>query len=250
MKFARYEAHGEVAHGLVEGDIIRQLTASPFGEHDVTDHTHQVSEIRLLAPSLPSKIYFMGGNYLDHLGDSEPPAFPQVYIKTPNSIIGPDETIVVPGRAGSVQEEAELVAVIGRRCRNVSEMDALDYVLGYTCGNDVSARDWQASDPTFWRAKASDTFSPIGPYIVTGLDPSNLTIKARVNREEVQNCNSRDLIHDTATCISYISQSVTLEPGDILYTGTGGTQVDLSHGDVVEVEIEGIGVLRNPVVVE
>ena len=250
MKFARYEAHGEVAYGLVEGDAVMQLTASPFEAYEVTDHAHPISDVRLLAPSSPSKIYFMGGNYSDHLGDADPPAYPQVYIKTPNSIIGPDETIVVPGRAGSVQEEAELVAIIGRSCRNVSEADALDYVLGYTCGNDVSARDWQASDPTFWRAKASDTFSPIGPYIVTGLDPSNVNIKARVNGNEVQDCNSRDMIHNTAACISYISQSVTLEPGDILYTGTGGTQVDLSHGDVVEIEIEGIGILSNPVIVE
>ena len=250
MKFARYEAHGEVAYGLVEDNAVMQLTASPYGEYEVTDHGHPIADVRLLAPSSPSKIYFMGGNYSDHLGDADPPAFPQVYIKTPNSIIGPDETIVVPGRAGSVQEEAELVAIIGRSCRNVSEADALDYVLGYTCGNDVSARDWQASDPTFWRAKASDTFSPIGPYIVTGLDPSNLTVKARVNGNEVQNYNSGDIIFDTAACISYISQSVTLEPGDILYTGTGGTQVDMHHGDVVEIEVEGIGILSNPVVVE
>jgi 2-keto-4-pentenoate hydratase/2-oxohepta-3-ene-1,7-dioic acid hydratase in catechol pathway len=250
MKFARYEVHGETAYGVVEGGAVRQLTASPFDEHEVTDHAHALSEVRLVAPCTPSKIYFMGGNYSDHLGGAEPPAFPQVYIKTPNSIIGPGETIVVPGRAGSVQEEAELVAVIGKPCRNVSEADALDYVLGYTCGNDVSARDWQRSDPTFWRAKASDTFSPIGPYIVTGLDPSKLTLRARVNGEQVQECKTSDLIFDTAACISYISQSVTLEPGDIIYTGTGGTQVDLKQGDVVEIEIEEIGVLTNPVVVE
>ena len=250
MKLARYEAHGETAYGVVEGDTVCQLTASPFEEYEVTDHTHALSEVRLLAPCTPSKIYFMGGNYADHLGGEDPPAFPQVYIKTPNSIIGPGDTIVVPGRAGRVQEEAELVAVIGRPCRNVSEADALDYVLGYTCGNDVSARDWQRSDPTFWRAKASDTFSPIGPYIVTGLDPAKLTIKARVNGEQVQDCKTSDLIFDTAACISYISQSVTLEPGDIIYTGTGGTQVDLKQGDVVEIEIEEIGILSNPVVVE
>ena len=113
MKFARYEAHGEEAYGLVEGDAVKQLTAPPFGDYEVTDHAHAWSEVRLLSPSSPSKIFFMGGNYSDHLGDEDPPAFPQVYIKTPNSIIGPDETIVVPGRAGSVQEEAELVAYGG-----------------------------------------------------------------------------------------------------------------------------------------
>ena len=120
-----------------------------------------------------------------------------------------------------MQEEAELVAIIGKPCRNVSEEDALDYVFGYTCGNDVSARDWQASDPTFWRAKASDTFSPIGPYIVTDLDPNELEIFARVNGKQVQHCLTSNMVHDTAACISYISQSVTLGPGDIIYTGHG-----------------------------
>ena len=250
MKFARYEADGAVAYGIVEGDMIRRISAAPFESHKVLDDTHAVSDVKLLAPTTPSIIFFMGGNYMDHLAGAEPPAYPQVYTKTPNSIIGPGDTIVVPGRAGSVQEEAELVAVIGKPCRNVSEADALDYVLGYTCGNDVSARDWQASDPTFWRAKASDTFSPIGPYIVTGLDPNDLVIKARVNGEQVQRCLTSNMVHDTAACISYISQSVTLGPGDIIYTGTGGTQVDLQEGDVVDIEIAEIGVLTNPVVVE
>ena len=250
MKFARYEAHGEVAYGIVEGDAVRQITSTPFEKYETTDHVHGVSDVKLLAPCSPSKIYFMGGNYRDHLGDRAPPKFPQVYIKTPNAIIAHGDTIILPADAGRVAEEAELVAIIGRPCKKVSVADALDYVLGYTCGNDVSARDWQKSDPTFWRAKASDTFAPIGPYIATGLDPSKLEIRARVNGKEVQHVKTSDLIHDTPACISYISQSVTLEPGDVIYTGTGGTQSDLHHGDVVDVEIEEIGVLSNPVIVE
>ena len=250
MKFARFEAEGEKAYGIVEGDAVTQISAAPFGEYETVGPVRAVTDVRLLAPVSPYIVFFMGGNYMDHLAGGEPPAYPQVYTKTPNSVIGPGDTIVVPGRAGSVQEEAELVAIIGKPCRNVSEADALDYVFGYTCGNDVSARDWQATDPTFWRAKASDTFSPIGPYIVTGLDPNELEIFARVNGEQVQHCLTSNMVHDTAACISYISQSVTLGPGDIIYTGTGGTQVDLHEGDVVDIEIPEIGVLTNPVTVE
>ena len=249
-KFARYEAHGEVAYGIVEGDTVRQITASPFEEYQLTDHTHQLSDVKLLAPSTPSIIYFMGGNFYDHMADTGPPDVPQVYTKTPNSVIGPDDTIVLPKEAREVQEEGELVAVIGKPCRRVSREDALDYVFGYTCGNDVSAREWQRNDPTFWRAKASDTFSPLGPYIVTGLDPAKLEIRARVNGKEVQHVKLTDIIHDTAVCVSYISQWVTLGPGDVIYTGTGGTQPDLQDGDVVEIEIAEIGVLRNPVAAE
>ena len=149
-----------------------------------------------------------------------------------------------------MQEEAELVAIIGKPCRRVSEADALDYVFGYTCGNDVSARDWQRIDPTFWRAKAADTFSPIGPYIETDLDPNNVSIKARVNGKQVQDVNTTNIVHNTAACISYISQWVTLGPGDVIYTGTGGTQPTLKDGDVVEIEIAEIGVLSNPVKAE
>lgn len=250
MKYVRYEAHGSIAYGVLEGDTVRQMTASPFGEYEITDHAHSLSEVRVLSPCKPSIVYFMGGNFYDHIGDSPPPEIPQVYTKTPNSIIGPGETIVIPREATGVEEEAELVAIIGKPCKRVSKEDALDYVLGYTCGNDVSGRDWQRSDPTFWRAKSSDTFSPIGPYIETDLDPNNIEILARVNGEQVQHVKMTDIIHDTAACISYISQWVTLGPGDVIFTGTGGHQPQLHEGDVVEIEIKEIGVLSNPVTVE
>lgn len=254
MKYVRYEAHGEIAYGSVEGDSVRQLTGPPYEAHEATDHAHSLSEVKLLAPVVPNKIVAIGLNYRSHLGDREPPKVPEPFLKASTSLIGPGDMIVIPKEAidqgVNMQPEAELAVVIGKTCKRATRENALSYVLGYTCGNDVSARDWQRSDPTFWRAKASDTFSPIGPYIVTGLDPSKLTLRARVNGEQVQECKTSDLIFDTAACISYISQSVTLEPGDIIYTGTGGTQVDLKQGDVVEIEIEEIGVLTNPVVVE
>ena len=140
------------------------------------------------------------------------------------------------------------MAVIGRRCRDVSPADALDYVFGYTCGNDVSARYWQRDDLQWWRAKGSDTFSPVGPFIATGLDPTRLTLRTRLNGAEVQSAGTADLIHGVAELISFASRVLTWEPGDLLFTGTPGETPTIKPGDVIEVEIEGIGVLRNPVV--
>ncbi len=250
MKFARYEAHGEVAYGIVEGDSVDQIAGAPWEDYKRSDHSHPLREVKVLAPCTPSIVFFMGGNYYDHLGGAGGPEVPQVYTKTPNSICGPGDTIILPKEAKQVQEEAELVAIIGKPCRRVSEAQALDYVFGYTCGNDVSARDWQSIDSTFWRAKASDTFSPIGPYIETDLDPNNVTIEARINGKQVQDVSTTNIVHNTAACISYISQWVTLGPGDLIYTGTGGTQSDLHDRDFVEIEISEIGVLSNPVKAE
>jgi 2-keto-4-pentenoate hydratase/2-oxohepta-3-ene-1,7-dioic acid hydratase in catechol pathway len=187
-------------------------------------------------------------NYKSHLGEHEAPGKPELFYKVPSSVIGPGDTIVLPKAAERVEEEAELVVVIGRRCSKVSEADALSYVLGYTCGNDVSARVWQRNDMQWWRAKSSDTFSPFGPYIETDVDISSLEIRARVNGREVQRCNSSELFFGVPALISFISQVVTLEPGDLIFTGTSGRPAELHDGDVVEVEVEGIGILRNPVV--
>ena len=142
------------------------------------------------------------------------------------------------------------MAVIGRPCRAVAVEEALDYVFGYTCGNDVSARPWQQGDLQWWRAKGSDTFSPIGPFIATGLDPTDLELRTRLNGREVQTTNTGALVHSVAALVSFASQAMTLEPGDLVFTGTPGETGRISDGDVVEVEISGIGVLRNPVVAE
>jgi len=157
---------------------------------------------------------------------------------------------VLPKDAGRVDHEGELVVVIGKRAKDVSLEEALDYVLGYTCGNDVSARDWQRNDRQYWRAKGSDTFAPMGPWIVTGLDPSDLKLDVRLNGEVVQSTSTALLIHDIPHIISFATRVMTLEPGDAIYTGTPGTTQALKAGDVVEVEIEGIGTLRNPVTAE
>jgi 2-keto-4-pentenoate hydratase/2-oxohepta-3-ene-1,7-dioic acid hydratase in catechol pathway len=249
MKFARYEVDGEVVYGIVEDGMVREITTSPFEEYESTDKVRPLSEVKLLAPCMPSSIFFMGGNYREP-GQTPRATEPQVYVKTINSIIGPGDTIRLPRDAENVVEECEQVAVIGRRCHKVSKDEALDYVLGYTCGNDVSARTWQKNDPTVWRAKSSDTFAPIGPYIVTGLDEANMGVSARINGVEIQRCHTSDLVFDVATCISFISQTITLDPGDVLFTGTGGDNTELKHGDVVEIEVEGVGVLSNPVIRE
>ena len=160
MKIARYLAHGQVSYGVVEGGMVKELSASPFEPYQVTDHTHPVSEVKLLAPCAPTKILAIGLNYSSHLHDREAPAEPIVFYKTPTSVIGPDEVIVRPKATEKLDAEAELVVVIKDRCRNVAKEQALQRVLGYTCGNDVSARDWQRDDRNWWRAKSADTFSP------------------------------------------------------------------------------------------
>lgn len=250
MKFVRYEIDGFVHYGVIDGEMVRQITTTPFDVYEVTDHQHVLSQVKLLAPCTPSKMMAMALNYKSHLGGRDAPKQPEPFYKVPSSIIGPGDPIILPRNAGRVDQEAELVAVIGRRCRKVSKLEALSYVLGYTCGNDVSARVWQKTDMQFWRAKASDTFSPIGPSITTDIDGANLEVWARVNGIQAQNYVTSDLLFDIPTIISTISQVVTLEPGDLIFTGTGGKTAELHEGDVVEIEIQGIGTLSNPVKAE
>jgi 2-keto-4-pentenoate hydratase/2-oxohepta-3-ene-1,7-dioic acid hydratase in catechol pathway len=254
MKYARYEAHGEIAYGVVEGDSVKQITAAPFEDHAVTDHTHALSEVTLLAPVVPGKIVAIGLNYKSHLGDREPPKVPEPFFKTASALIGPDDPIVIPREAIEegvhVQPEAEFSVVIGKRCKRVSRADALSYVLGYTCGNDVSARDWQRNDLQWWRAKSSDTFAPIGPFIVSDLDPGNVRLIGRINGKITQEQSTSDLVYDVPRIIEFVSSVLTLEPGDVIMTGTPGSPGDIHPGDTVEVEVEGVGVLRNPVTAE
>ena len=250
-RFTRYEAHGEVAYGIVEDGLVKQLSASPFESYEVTDHTHSLEEVRLLEPVVPGKVVAIGLNYRSHLGDREPPKVPEPFLKTTSSVIGPDEPIIIPREAIDenvlMQPEAELSLVIGRRCRRATRDDALSYVLGYTCGNDVSARNWQRNDLQWWRAKSSDTFTPLGPFLVSDLNPGNLHLMARINGKTVQDSTTSDLLYDVPTIIEFVSSVMTLEPGDVIMTGTPGQPGDMHGGDMVEIEIEGIGILGNPV---
>ena len=248
MKIARFEVNGTISYGVVEGDTVKVASGSPFEEFAETGEAHPLSSVRLLAPvPRPGKILAMALNYRSHVDGATEPSRPEPFLKTATSIIGPEDNIVIPPDTDQVDEEGELVAVIGKRARNVSESAALDCVLGYTCGNDVSARDWQHGDIQWWRAKSSDTFSPTGPFIVTDLDPTGLAISVRLNGDEVQRCESGEMIFDVAHTIADLSKYVTLEPGDLLFTGTSGTTSQIRAGDVVEVEISEIGTLRNPV---
>jgi 2-keto-4-pentenoate hydratase/2-oxohepta-3-ene-1,7-dioic acid hydratase in catechol pathway len=250
MKIARYLAHGKVSYGVVEGDSVKELSASPFEDHRVTDHTHKLSEVKLLAPCIPPKILAIGLNYSSHLHDRPGPTEPMVFYNTPTSVIGPDDAIIRPKDTARLDAECELVVVIKGRCRNVTESEAMRHVLGYTCGNGVSARDWQREDRNWWRAKSADTFSPAGPYIVDDIDPHNVRVKTRINGKEVQNESTSNLIFNIPTLISHCSKFVTLEPGDMIYTGTPGEPGEMKDGDVCEIEIDGIGVLRNPIKLE
>ena len=251
--YVRYR-HGDVeSYGILDGESVRPIQGDLFAGHTETGDALSLADVTLLAPVRPWKILAAAVNYQSHVpsGSSvtqsdEAPATPQLFLKPASSVIGPDETILCP-EGTRVDAEGELVAVIGRRCKGVSPEEALGYVFGYTCGNDVSGRHWQRDDLQWWRAKGSDTFTPIGPAIATGLDPNDLELHVRVNGEKAQAGNTGEMIHNTAKLISFASQVMTLEPGDLLFTGTPGVPPKLNDGDVVEVEIAGIGVLRNRV---
>jgi 2-keto-4-pentenoate hydratase/2-oxohepta-3-ene-1,7-dioic acid hydratase in catechol pathway len=189
----------------------------------------------------------VGRNYKSHLGDRPPLESPGIFLKLPTSLIGPEDTIVFPAGAEDVHYEGEMVVVIGKRAGKVSKEEAAKYIFGITAGNDISERKWQKSDLQWFRAKTSDTFAPLGPAIVTGLNHNDLLLQTRVNGEIRQSQRTHDLIFDVDTVISFISQYVTLLPGDIIYTGTPGKTMAMKSGDVVEVELEGVGTLRNRV---
>ena len=251
MKFIKFQKGDVRAHAVLEGDTVKVIDASPQHPWKETGQKHKLSEVKLLAPiEHPGKMLALALNYGSHLHGAQRPSRPEPFYKNANSVIGPGQSIIIPKDAGKVDMEAELVVVIGKEAKNVSEKDALKYVLGYTCGNDVSAREWQggpAADKQWWRAKSADTFGPIGPYIVTDLDPTKLTIIGRVNGKDGQRCETGEMIFNAAQAVSFISRYVTLNPGDMIWTGTSGATPQLKPGDTTEVEINGIGVLSNPV---
>jgi len=209
-----------------------------------------LAEVRLLVPVRPTKVLAMAGNYKSHLGKTPPHKAPELFFKVPSCLIPTGAPIVYPQDCKVLHPEGELVIVIGRRARKVSVERAKDYVLGVTCGNDVSAREWQKNDVQWWRAKGTDTFGPCGPWVAVGANYDDLLLTLRVNGQVRQQQRTSDLIHGVAAIVSGASQYVTLEPGDLIYTGTPGKTEDIKPGDVVEVELENVGTLRNPVRVE
>ncbi len=251
MFIVRCAYRGKVWTGLLgQGTVYR--AAGEFDDLHAAEPLAPLEEVRLLAPCTPTKVLAVGRNYAAHAAEfnNPPPSEPLLFLKPPSAVIGPGEAIVRPKLSSHVGFEGELAVVIGRRCRRVPPEKALEYILGYTCANDVTARDLQQRDGQWARAKGFDTFCPLGPWIVPGLDPGNLEVITRVNGELRQHGHTRDLLFSVPDLIAYVSAVMTLEPGDVLLTGTPSGVGPLYAGDLVEVEISGIGTLANPVVDE
>jgi 2-keto-4-pentenoate hydratase/2-oxohepta-3-ene-1,7-dioic acid hydratase in catechol pathway len=249
-RYIRYRSGNSSAYGIVEGDVVREIEGDLFAGHSPTGATRPLAGLQFLNPCLPTKVLAVGRNYKSHLGNRTHPQHPEIFYKPLTALQDPEGPIVIPRDATDVHYEGELVLVIGKRVKDISPQEAPSAIFGVTCGNDVTDRNWQYGerrDVQWWRAKGSDTFAPVGPAIVTELDYDNLLLQTRLNGEVVQSERTADFIFDCATAISWISGWVTLMPGDLIFTGTPGATHRLSPGDVVEVEIEGIGVLRNPV---
>jgi 2-keto-4-pentenoate hydratase/2-oxohepta-3-ene-1,7-dioic acid hydratase in catechol pathway len=250
-KYVRYSLGASTSYGILEGETIREIRGELFGDHQENGAKHALSSVKLLYPCQPPKIFAVGLNYRSHLGERKPPQQPEIFYKPVSCLQHPEDPIVIPPGALNVHYEGELVAVIGKTARRASPAEAGDALFGVTCGNDVSERDWQGGpnkDLQWWRAKGSDTFGPLGPAIVRGIDYGNLALETRLNGKVVQKQKTSDLIFDLPSIVSWISQYVTLGPGDIIFTGTPGSTTRMNPGDVVEVDIDGIGVLRNRVV--
>jgi 2-keto-4-pentenoate hydratase/2-oxohepta-3-ene-1,7-dioic acid hydratase in catechol pathway len=250
MRFSRFAVGSTIGYGVVEDDgAIRAITTTPFLPWELTDERFTTDQARILAPVLPSKIVAIGLNYRAHAEETGRglPEEPMIFLKPTTSVISPQDAIVLPPQSQRVDHEAELAVVIGKATRNVSAADALEYVLGYTCANDVTARDLQAKDVQFTRAKGFDTFCPLGPHVVTDIDGGKLDIACRVNGEVRQQSNTSDLVFGVAELVEFVSSVMTLLPGDVICTGTPDGISPIVDGDRVEVEIESIGVLSNPV---
>lgn len=253
MRIVRFQNKNEVPRfgwllegkiGLIEGDL--------FGEYRRQEAALPVEEVRLLAPIWPSKIICVGRNYVEHAKEhnAEVPKIPLIFMKPPSAIINPGDTILLPPQSAQVEHEAELVAVIGKRGRAIPADEAASYILGYTIGNDVTARDLQRSDGQWTRAKGFDTFCPFGPWIDTEFDPSDAVISCRVNGQIRQLASTRDMVFSVPNLVAFISSVMTLEPGDLIFTGTPAGVGPLKAGDIIEIEIENLGKLSNPVSVE
>ncbi len=261
MRIARFARSGEISFGLVEGagDDPADLFVAPLQGHPLFDPTPTgdvvpLSSVRLLAPTQPINVVCIGKNYADHVkemaGSTGGPAesgAPTVFLKPATSVIGPDDPIRLPVGVGRVDHEAELAVVIGKPARDLTAADALSHVWGYTAANDVTAREQQKSDGQWTRGKGHDTFCPLGPWIETDLDPADLRVRCEVDEVLRQDGRTRDLLHDVPAVLAFITSFMTLLPGDVVLTGTPAGVGPLEPGNVVEVSVEGIGTLRNPV---
>lgn len=250
MKIVRYQTNGEaVKYGWMLDDKVGEIQGDIFGEYRRREAKIPVGELKLAAPCVPSKILCVGRNYVEHAKElgNEVPKVPLIFLKPPSSIISNGEHIVLPPQSSQVEHEAELVVVIGKRGRNITIENAKEYVFGYTIGNDITARDLQKTDGQWTRAKGFDTFCSFGPWIDTEFDASDAVVTCRVNGQMRQMASTRDMVFNINTLIAFISSVMTLEAGDIIFTGTPSGVGELKNDDMVDVEIEGLGKLSNPV---
>ena len=257
MKILRFVINRAIKYGVLEGGRVKVMQGTPYsyfgkpgGSLRLAESTYKLEEVRLLAPCLPSKIVALGLNYRSHAEETklQIPSVPLIFLKPSTAVIGPEDKIVYPKVSKRVDYEGELAIVIGRKAKAVDEARAREYILGYTCLNDVSARYEQRDDGQWTRAKSYDTIAPIGPYIETDTSPNDLKLETYLNGELRQSTRTSDLIFPVDMLVSFISSVMTLLPGDVIATGTPSGIGRMKPGDVVEVKIEGIGTLRNYVV--
>jgi len=250
VRICRVAVDDDLYFGLIEGEAVVLLAGHPFGELSPEGRVLPLTDVRLVAPVLPSKIIAVGRNYADHAKElgNEVPVAPMVFLKPSTSIVGPDEPIALPWQSEQVEHEAELAIVIGRLCREVPEERVPEVVLGYTCANDVTARDLQKTDGQWGRAKGFDSFCPIGPWIETSVDLDDAAITCHVNGDLRQDAVLGDMVRGVPELVSWISSVMTLLPGDVILTGTPAGVGPLTAGDFVSVSIDGIGTLTNPVI--
>lgn len=250
MKFVRIDCSGKSRWGVVKGDEVLTLSKPPYECLEYDGDRLPLSQCKLLAPSEPTKIVCVGKNYADHAKEmgSEPPGFPVLFMKGFNTLNRPDGAVHAPDFVERLDYEGELAVVIRRRAKDIKEKDFADYVLGYTCLNDVTARDIQKHDGQWTRGKSMDGFCPLGPWVTDEVDPSELKLVTRLNGKVVQQGNTADFITPVPQLLEFITASMTLEPGDVIATGTPAGIGSMIPGDLVEVEIEGIGTLKNQVI--
>ena len=246
-KYVRYQYGSSVSYGVLEGNTIHELRGAPFDSTQRTGDTVSLSQVRLLTPTEPRMVIAVGFNYQSHLGDRSKAAHPGLFAKFPTSLIPHDGTVTYYEDATDLHYEGEMVLIIGKTAKNVSEFDAPDYIFAVAPGNDISEREWQDNDLQWLRAKGADTFGPVGPVMVSGVNYNDLLLETRLNGEVKQSQRTRDLIFNSSEIVSYVSKYVTLEAGDMIFTGTPGSTSAMQPGDVVEVELEGVGVLQNTI---
>lgn len=249
MKVVRFKKDKFISYGFVEKDIVLEVSGSPYEDHYVTGREFSLKEIELLAPVEPSKVIAVGLNYKDHAKELKMPIpeEPVLFLKPPSSIIGPYKTIKLPEQSKRVDYEAELAFVVSKEAKDVPLEKAEDYIFGFTCANDVTARDLQEKDIQWSRAKSFDTFCPIGPWIKTSINPSTLGIKLYLDNDRKQSSNTSQMIFSTSRLLSFISTVMTLKPGDVILTGTPPGVGPLNSAKTVTVEIEALGKLENAI---